>query len=115
MRISYAGEDPKLEKERQQAGNRPMRQFGANANAGAGAAGAPPNLPQGIALPPGISSTDAISSTLAAVPPNQLLDILAQMRVSRLRVIPVDRTADIGATLFVGIRHHLAGSSKRFA
>lgn len=49
-----------------------------------GASGAlPPNLPQGQPLPNGLASTDAISQTLAAIPPNQLLDILGQMRVSR--------------------------------
>lgn len=40
----------------------------------------PPNLPQGQPLQPGIGATDAISQTLAALPPNQLLDILSQMK-----------------------------------
>ncbi|PWN37393.1 uncharacterized protein FA14DRAFT_141600 [Meira miltonrushii] len=40
----------------------------------------PPNLPQGQQLQPGIGATDAISQTLAALPPNQLLDILSQMK-----------------------------------
>lgn len=40
----------------------------------------PPNLPQGQPLPPGVGGTDAISQTLAVLPPNQLLDILAQMK-----------------------------------
>ena len=40
----------------------------------------PPNLPQGRPLQPGQGASDAISQTLAALPPNQLLDILAQMK-----------------------------------
>lgn len=40
----------------------------------------PPHLPQGQQLQPGIGATDAISQTLAALPPNQLLDILSQMK-----------------------------------
>jgi cleavage stimulation factor subunit 2 len=40
----------------------------------------PPNLPKGQALPPGVGATDSISQTLAALPPNQLLDIMSQMK-----------------------------------
>ncbi|CDS00136.1 related to Cleavage stimulation factor [Sporisorium scitamineum] len=40
----------------------------------------PPNLPAGVPLPPGVGSTDAITQTLATLPPNQLLDIMSQMK-----------------------------------
>lgn len=43
-------------------------------------AGLPPNLPSGVPLPPGVGSTDAITQTLATLPPNQLLDIMSQMK-----------------------------------
>lgn len=36
----------------------------------------------GIDMAPGQSATDSISQTLASLPPNQLLDILSQMRAS---------------------------------
>ncbi|EST05173.1 Cleavage stimulation factor subunit 2, hinge domain protein [Kalmanozyma brasiliensis GHG001] len=40
----------------------------------------PPNLPAGVPLPAGVGSTDAITETLATLPPNQLLDIMSQMK-----------------------------------
>ncbi|KAI1082986.1 hypothetical protein F5B20DRAFT_492331 [Whalleya microplaca] len=43
-------------------------------------AGSLPPLPPGVTLAPGVSATDAISQTLSALPPTQLLDILAQMK-----------------------------------
>lgn len=43
-------------------------------------AGALPPLPPGKELPPGVSATDAISRTLNALPPGQLLDVLQQMK-----------------------------------
>ncbi|KAI0008813.1 hypothetical protein F4779DRAFT_417438 [Xylariaceae sp. FL0662B] len=43
-------------------------------------AGSLPPLPPGVSLPPGASATDAISQTLSALPPTQLLDILSQMK-----------------------------------
>ena len=87
LRIDYAGEDPKLDKSGHHGGQPhgdaghtvPPKDWGKPQ----GASGAlPPNLPQGQPLPNGLASTDAISQTLAALPPNQLLDILGQMRVS---------------------------------
>lgn len=39
-----------------------------------------PPLPAGIDLPPNLKCTDAISQTLNALPPQQLLDVLAQMK-----------------------------------
>jgi cleavage stimulation factor subunit 2 len=39
-----------------------------------------PPLPPGIDLPPNLKCTDAISNTLNALPPQQLLDVLAQMK-----------------------------------
>ncbi|KAI0175965.1 hypothetical protein GGR52DRAFT_538862 [Hypoxylon sp. FL1284] len=43
-------------------------------------AGALPPLPPGKELPPGVSANDAISRTLNALPPSQILDILSQMK-----------------------------------
>lgn len=40
----------------------------------------PANLPAGVPLPAGVGSTDAITQTLATLPPNQLLDIMSQMK-----------------------------------
>ncbi|KAJ1026424.1 hypothetical protein NDA13_003805 [Ustilago tritici] len=48
--------------------------------AGGGPVTLPPNLPTGVPLPPGVGSTDAITQTLATLPPNQLLDIMSQMK-----------------------------------
>lgn len=38
-------------------------------------------LPQGVPLPPGTSAMDHISNFLATTPPNQILEVLAQMKV----------------------------------
>ncbi|GAB1735353.1 hypothetical protein NU219Hw_g2989t1 [Hortaea werneckii] len=43
-------------------------------------AGAVPPLPPGVDLPAGLTAPDAISQTLSALPPPQLLDILSQMK-----------------------------------
>lgn len=37
-------------------------------------------FPGGAPLPPGVSSTDAITHTIASLPPHQLMDILTQMK-----------------------------------
>jgi len=42
--------------------------------------GALPPLPPGIDLQPGVTCPDAISKTLSTLPPQQLLDILSQMK-----------------------------------
>ncbi|GAC97449.1 RNA recognition motif containing protein [Pseudozyma hubeiensis SY62] len=65
-------------------------QMGGGAQGGYGAPGSmapaggpytlPPNLPAGVPLPAGVGSTDAITQTLATLPPNQLLDIMSQMK-----------------------------------
>ncbi|KAJ5933705.1 hypothetical protein N7454_006034 [Penicillium verhagenii] len=44
-----------------------------------GAAPLPP-LPPGVDVPPGLDCPNAISHTLASLPPNQLLDVLTQMK-----------------------------------
>ncbi|KIW96227.1 uncharacterized protein Z519_03295 [Cladophialophora bantiana CBS 173.52] len=44
------------------------------------AASALPPLPPGTDLPPNLRATDAISQTLATLPPPQLLDVLTQMK-----------------------------------
>lgn len=46
-----------------------------------GARELPPDLPRGIAVPPGQSGTDSISQTLATMPPAQLYEIMVQMKV----------------------------------
>lgn len=38
-------------------------------------------LPTGTMPPPGVNATDAISQTLASLPPNQLLDVMSKMKV----------------------------------
>jgi cleavage stimulation factor subunit 2 len=43
-------------------------------------ASALPPLPSGIDLPPNLKCTDAISQTLSTLPPQQLLDVLTQMK-----------------------------------
>ncbi|PWY99514.1 hypothetical protein BCV70DRAFT_119840 [Testicularia cyperi] len=53
---------------------------GYGAAPGGAATTLPPNLPPGVPLPPGVGSTDAITQTLATLPPNQLLDIMSQMK-----------------------------------
>ncbi|KAJ3503886.1 hypothetical protein NLJ89_g8232 [Agrocybe chaxingu] len=42
------------------------------------------NVPPGIQIPKGSSALDSISQTLATMPPNQLMEVLAQMKVSNL-------------------------------
>ena len=44
------------------------------------------NVPPGIQIPKGSSSLDSISHTLASMPPNQLMEVLAQMKVPRVFV-----------------------------
>jgi cleavage stimulation factor subunit 2 len=40
------------------------------------------NVPPGIQIPKGSSSLDSISHTLTGMPPNQLMEVLAQMKVT---------------------------------
>ncbi|PWN42906.1 hypothetical protein IE81DRAFT_323047 [Ceraceosorus guamensis] len=53
---------------------------GAQQSTGPFGQAAPTNLPQGQALPPGADPTDAISQTLAALPPGQLLEIIGHLK-----------------------------------
>ena len=39
------------------------------------------NIPPGIQVPPGLSSLDSISQTLASIAPNRSMEVLAQMKV----------------------------------
>lgn len=39
-----------------------------------------PTLPEGVPIPPSVSATDVITQTIASLPPNQLMDILTQMK-----------------------------------
>lgn len=85
------GELPKREGRRPPLGG-PNAGFGGGANntpPQGGPAGMPPqmgfnihNVPQGTPLPPGKSATDAITDTLATLPPNQLLDVMGHIKVS---------------------------------
>lgn len=47
-----------------------------------GGPGGFPGIPQGTPLPPGKSATDAITDTLATLPPQQLLDVMGHIKVS---------------------------------
>lgn len=47
---------------------------------GGGGASQLPQLPQGVDIPAGLNAPDAISRTLSALPPPQLLEILGQMK-----------------------------------
>lgn len=47
------------------------------------------SLPPGKVNPPGTSTLDSISQTLAGMPPSQLMEVLAQMKVGfSLRLLP---------------------------
>ncbi|WFD31420.1 hypothetical protein MSPP1_002455 [Malassezia sp. CBS 17886] len=70
LRLDFAEMDPMADSERRGADRR--------TRAGAGA-GLPP-MPAGLPLPPGVPATDAITQTIATLPPNQLMDILTQMK-----------------------------------
>lgn len=100
LRIDYADVDPlfegrttnqgQVEGEQLKRPPGPRPQFGDRAPPphmqqmqGQGAA-LPPNLPPGQTLPPGADASDAISQTLAALPPGKLLDIMSQMKVSSI-------------------------------
>ncbi|TIC00796.1 hypothetical protein E3Q08_03917 [Wallemia mellicola] len=78
LRVDLAPDDPKhvKQKEREKHHN--------NMSSGNYAPLPPPPTAarMGIDMAPGQSATDSISQTLASLPPNQLLDILSQMRAS---------------------------------
>jgi cleavage stimulation factor subunit 2 len=38
-------------------------------------------LPKGVVVPSGVTALDAISRTLATMDPNQMIEVLAQMKV----------------------------------
>lgn len=67
LRLDFADADPMQDNERRGDGR------------GRTPVGAPP-LPAGTMPMPGVSSTDAITQTIASLPPNQLMDILTQMK-----------------------------------
>ena len=60
--------------------NVPMREPGPPQPNGVDQSGAFPPLPPGVDLAPGMTAPDAISRTLSAIPPPQLLDFLSQMK-----------------------------------
>lgn len=71
LRLDYADADP-------------VQDGGDRRGGGADSRGRTPNmlppLPEGVPIPPGVSSTDVITQTIASLPPNQLMDILTQMK-----------------------------------
>ena len=69
LRLDFADDDPGAKRDRGGVG------------AGVGSSAPPKPLPMGTPLPPGASATDNISSTLATMPPAQLLSIMSQMKV----------------------------------
>ncbi|KAL9049400.1 MAG: hypothetical protein Q9162_007236 [Coniocarpon cinnabarinum] len=74
LRVDWSNDGPSKE-ERPENGN------GSGANGASSAqTNAFPSLPPGENLPPGISCPDAISKTLNAMPPPQLLDMLSQLK-----------------------------------
>lgn len=89
MRIDFADVDPMFEGRTTQMGHVEKNQNAAARGppplrggriGGASERQLPPNLPKGQPLAPGVGATDSISQTLAALPPNQLLDIMSQMK-----------------------------------
>ncbi|KAI9367581.1 hinge domain of cleavage stimulation factor subunit 2-domain-containing protein [Aspergillus egyptiacus] len=61
--------------------SQPSQFQGQDGQSGASQLSAPlPPLPPGVELPPHLDCPNAISQTLAALPPNQLLDVLQQMK-----------------------------------
>ena len=48
------------------------------------------SLPPGIQIPQGASALDYISQTLASMPPNQLMEVLAQMKVSQCQTCALE-------------------------
>lgn len=65
LRVDYSNDNDK--------GGRPAQD-------GPAEGGALPPLPAGIEVAPGITAPDAISKTISAIPPPQLLDIMSQMK-----------------------------------
>jgi cleavage stimulation factor subunit 2 len=91
MRIDFADVDPMFEGRTTQMGHAeknlnavprapPPMMRGGRVGGGGSERQLPPNLPKGQPLAPGVGATDSISQTLAALPPNQLLDIMSQMK-----------------------------------
>ncbi|PKI84204.1 hypothetical protein MVES_002149 [Malassezia vespertilionis] len=62
LRLDFADSDPMVELERHTDARKPA------------------GTEQGTPLPPGVSATDAITHAIASLPPNQLMDILTQMK-----------------------------------
>lgn len=92
-------------------GGRPGFDDGFGRGAG-GPASLPPNLPSGVPIAPGIAATDAITQTLATLPPNQLLDIMSQMKVraSDLSVLTYRRSCPV--MTFHGIQGPISQKKK---
>lgn len=68
------------------------------------------NLPKGIPIPPGSDALTTITTSLAAVPPAQMLDILGQMKVIHSTPNFLSVAALIGNVMHdLGIRHLITG------
>lgn len=95
MRIDLADSDPFLEGKTTVRGelmdggfpgpSEPRPRGGRHRGGGGGGGGDPDDflahLPPGIPVPKGASALDMISETLAKMPPGQLMEVLAQMKV----------------------------------
>lgn len=64
------------------------------------------HLPPGVHLPKGTTALDFITNTLAKMPPAQLMEVLAQMKVSFSVVSPMHPKTSYNAPVPSGIYHH---------
>lgn len=98
LRVDLAPDDPKQSKQKERERERDRYSGGGGGVGGVGSVGGgsgvastpqyaplpPPHAAanMGVDIPPTQSATDSISQTLASLPPNQLLDVMAQMKAS---------------------------------
>jgi hypothetical protein len=61
------------------------------------------NLPPGIQIPQSASALDYISQTLASMPPHQLMEVLAQMKVKSLSRANIERECNLMNMMTLGI------------
>ncbi|EJD52091.1 hypothetical protein AURDEDRAFT_142864 [Auricularia subglabra TFB-10046 SS5] len=89
LRIDLADSDPFLEGKTTTRGELPEEARGWRGGGAGGGPGGPPggamddflaSLPQGVNVPPGTSSLDVITQTLASMRPGQALEVLHQMK-----------------------------------
>ena len=73
-----------------------------------------PSLPPGVQIPKGLSALDYISQTLASMQPSQLMEVLAQMKVTDNPSTLPTQTTEKHHLPLLGIRDHASRSSKNF-